>query len=214
VKPYGVVTMDIVKSRTIYDRELVLNKLKSYFKEINNKYSSSLVSDICFTLGDEWQLITNKPQQCYSIVHDFQKLLWQDNISIYAGIGVGEIRTDIHKDTRQMDGPCFIMAREAINIAKEASRRRNYLIQSKLNRIYFKAQAAQSSGIENFLPGYCSIGYSDIDLNEVAADREPIICINDIINVLIENNEILKGKLTHKQKRYMQIIKSINPTER
>ncbi|HCW04197.1 MAG TPA: hypothetical protein DGK91_06510 [Clostridium sp.] len=112
-----------------------------FVKVIESIYSQEIVSDISFTLGDEWQLITDKPQNCYRIVHDFQKLLWQDKLNIYAGIGIGELKTKIYKDTRRMDGPCFYMARDAIKIAKEGPKKKNSPIQSKLNRVYLKSVA-------------------------------------------------------------------------
>ena len=87
-----MITIDIVQSRKILNRDAIQEKLNNYFKLVKDLYSHDIVSDICFTLGDEWQLITDKPHKCYRIVHDFQKLLWQDDISIYAGIGIGELK--------------------------------------------------------------------------------------------------------------------------
>lgn len=201
MKLYGVVTMDIVKSRWINNREEFQEKLKEYFHEMQRDYAESLVSDICFTLGDEWQLIINKPQQCYSIVHDFQKLLWQDDINIYAGIGIGELKTSIDKDTRMMDGPCFAMAREAINIAKEASKKRTQFIQSRANKVFLKFSSKHKFSSEYVFNSSYNSGYNALEVNEVAADLEAKISTEDIINVLIENNEILKSKLTSKQRR-------------
>jgi len=194
LKLFGVVTMDIVGSRDIKHREVFQEKLKTYFELIQIKYSNSLVSPINFTLGDEWQLITNKPEECYSIVHDFQKLLWEEDVTFYAGIGIGELQTDIYEDTRKMDGSCFSMARDAINIAKDSSKKRTKFIYSKVNKVFFRSIMDQVKASDN--------RYSNLlSLNEVAIDLEDSISIDDMINIIIENNEILKSKLTNKQKK-------------
>jgi len=201
LKLYGVITIDIVQSRKILNRDAIQEKLNNYFKLVKDLYSHDIVSDICFTLGDEWQLITDKPHKCYRIVHDFQKLLWQDDISIYAGIGIGELKTNIYEDTRKMDGSCFYMAREAIEIAKEGSKKRNSHIQSKLNRVYLKSIAREVlQEKQSRLSLYQET--NNLEFSEVAADIEvtPTVHLEDVINTLIENNEILTGKLTKKQK--------------
>lgn len=201
MKLYGAITIDIVKSRQIPNREVLQEKLNTYFQLVKDAYPEDIVSDICFTLGDEWQLITDKPHKCYRIVHDFQKLLWQDDIIIYAGIGIGELKTNLYKDTRKMDGSCFYMAREAIEIAKEGSKKKNSFIQSKLNRVYLKSVAKEFiQEKQNRISLYQ--GINSLEFSEVAADIEgaPTLHIEDVINTLIENNEILTGKLTKKQK--------------
>lgn len=71
---YGVVTMDIVNSRGIESREKVQNKLIDYINMINARFSNILVSPVSITLGDEWQLITDSPFECYNLVHEFKKL--------------------------------------------------------------------------------------------------------------------------------------------
>lgn len=196
-----MITIDIVKSRQIPNREAIQEKLNKYFKLVKSIYSHDIVSDICFTLGDEWQLLTDKPQKCYRIVHDFQKLLWQDHIKIYAGIGIGELKTNVYKDTRKMDGSCFYMAREAIEIAKEGAKRKNSIIQSKLNRVYLKSVAKEVMQEKQSRINLQHVN-NNLEFSEVAADIEIAseVHIEDVINTLIENNEILTGKLTQKQK--------------
>lgn len=191
--------MDIVDSRNIPNREMLQQKLKKYFGVIHQKYYDSLVSQINFTLGDEWQLITSKPENCYDIIHDFQRLLWQDNVKFYSGIGIGELKTDIYEDTRRMDGSCFIMAREAINIAKQSSKKRTKYIYSKTNKVFFKSIMSYVSVQNHFLKTKGNIPFNE----EVAVDVvdcNELISLDDIINVVIENNEILKSRLTRKQK--------------
>ncbi|MBC8061026.1 MAG: hypothetical protein H7Y18_10190 [Clostridiaceae bacterium] len=191
---YGVVTMDLVGSRNIKNRGVLQEKLKKYFDIIYIKYGDSLISRINFTIGDEWQLITSRPEECYSIVHDFQRLLWEDDANFYAGIGIGKLETDIHEETRTMDGSCFIMARDAINIAKESSKKRTKFIYSKVNKVFFKS-------ITNQVKAHNNTNGNSLLLSEVAIDSEDSVSMDDMINILIENNEILKNKLTNKQKK-------------
>lgn len=199
MKLYGVVTMDIVDSRNIPNREMLQQKLKRYFHLIYQKYYDSLVSQINFTLGDEWQLITSQPENCYDIVHDFQRLLWEDDIKFYSGIGIGELKTDIYEDTRSMDGSCFIMARDAINIAKQSSKKRTKYIYSKTNKAFLKSIMNHVPVQNHFFKTKWNIPFNE-EVAVDAVDSNELISLDDIINVVIENNEILKSKLTRKQK--------------
>ncbi len=102
MKLYSVVNMDIVGSRNIKDRNLLQYNLNNYLNQINQKYRNILSVPITITLGDEWQLITDKLSESYNLIHEFQQLLWKDRIEIYAGIGIGELKTPIFEDIRKM----------------------------------------------------------------------------------------------------------------
>lgn len=206
---YGVVTMDIVGSRHIMDRNKVQNKLISYIAEVNEKFQQILLTPISLTLGDEWQAITNKPSECYNIIHEFQQRLWSDGIECYAGIGMGSISTSIYDDIRKMDGPCFHMARQAIKIAKKQERAGRKYIYSKRNRVFFKSS---NEGAAGKLYSIAKMKAHDnpqvLEETAVTSMEYDDITIDDIINILIENNEILKSKMTNKQKKvYMNYLK-------
>lgn len=199
MKLYGVVTMDIVDSRKIKDRESIQLKLNQYIEELNEKYATILLAPITITLGDEWQLVTDHPWKCYDLIHQFQQLLWQDQIEFYAGIGIGLLSTPIDKDIRKMDGPCFHFARQAIDIAKHGNKKKMKKIYSKNNRVFFQSLddasiIDQSNTLEEAAVTVCS-----------QTESIPIV---EMINILIENNEILKSNLTPKQKKvYVDYIK-------
>lgn len=214
---YGVVTMDIVNSRGIESREKVQNKLIDYINMINARFSNILVSPVSITLGDEWQLITDSPFECYNLVHEFKKLLWKDDVEFYAGIGIGSISTLIYDDIRKMDGPCFHMSRDAINIAKNHKRSDFSSITSKHNRVYFIPQRE----------AYLSLNkdFGDIAGSQMIAEEEAALTfstdvketpyehmgipLGSLINTIIENNEILISKMTMKQKMlYIDYIKA------
>lgn len=201
---YGVVTMDLVGSRKLMNRSEIQNKLDSYIKNINSKYSSILVAPIDFTTGDEWQLITNKPYECYEFVHEFQQLFWFDEIKFYSGIGIGTLSTKIYENTRKMDGSCFIAARQAIDIAKKKSNIKTNFIHSNYNRVFFQSSENIIVNNKNKSINKKTINFQ-IPNEEVAITSEKnnfftSITFNNTINTIIENTEILKEKMTHKQK--------------
>lgn len=224
MKQYSVVNMDIVASRMVKDRERLQNNLNGYISQMNNKFSSILVAPITITLGDEWQLITNKPSEAYNLVHEFQQLLWKDNVDLYAGIGIGRLSTPPHEDVRNMDGSCFHAARDAINVTKNMSKLKNKYSINKLNKVFLLTQSLTNREFDfDILEFYFNSKPIQMQMEpfaeEVAATREiedgvtePVFVNNMIIektlNLIIENNEILKAKMTGKQKAiYINYIK-------
>lgn len=224
---YGVVILDIVGSRKVKRRAELQCKLEGHIDWINKKYSAILISPISITLGDEWQIITSNPSECYNFIQEFQQLLWQDDIELYAGIGIGDISTEINEKIGKMDGPCFHQARKAINIAKGGIELRKKYILSKRNRIYFQTEE-EHMNTTSYLPFAdfidevavaCEpridfIGKTGNKLQEYSfsvmsnpnrrypgeLEREHLI-LKDLVNVVIENNEILKSKMTRGQKK-------------
>jgi hypothetical protein len=202
--------MDIVNSRRIEHREKVQNKLIEYIDNMNSLYGNILVSPISITLGDEWQLITSKPFECYNLIHEFQRLLWKENIDFYAGIGIGGLNTPVYNDIRKMDGPCFHMSRDAINIAKKHIRTENSYISSKRNKVFFKSYKPVELKADSFYEGNVAGGKRMAAADEAAITADagdgllpgmagPFV-LDDLINTVIENNEILKSRMTLKQK--------------
>jgi hypothetical protein len=196
MKLYGVVIMDIVDSRKIVERHQFQQRFNLIISRISKKHADILAAPIAITLGDEWQVVTRRPSECYNFVHEFQQILWNDGINLYAGIGLGTLTTPEDPDIRKMDGPCFHFAREAVNIAKGKIKGRNKFIYSKKNRVFLEAS---------------DIKFLTVNWQEVAATSNTTITqrcsttetvtVPHLINIIIENNEILKAKLTPKQKR-------------
>ena len=184
MKLYSVINMDIVGSRKIENRENFQEGLISYFNELNLKYNDILVSPITITLGDEWQIVLNKPEESYNLVNKIRFFLLKHSVQVYSGIGIGEISTLVYESPLKMDGEAFILAREALNIAKD---RNNSEKNSSRNRVYF-------NGIKHSLEGNIS--------REIAITSDDDILslsFNSIINTIIENNEIILSKMTEKQ---------------
>lgn len=222
MKLYGVVNMDIVGSRLVRDRQHLQVKLNSYIDHINAKYLDILACPATVTLGDEWQLITPKPMESYNFVHEFQQLLWNDDMELYAGIGIGELSTPITDDIRKMDGSCFHIARNAINIAKNIDKLKSNYNVNKLNRVFLMTNRIpyDSFGF-NILNYYYNskAAYNEDVLQEIAVagdnntesgknDFLDIILYERTLNLIIENNEVLKAKMTKKQREtYINYIK-------
>lgn len=205
---YCVANLDIVGSRLVSDRGRLQKHLLSSIEQMNQRYSSVLAAPITMTLGDEWQFITHKPSVAYDLVHEFQQLLWQANAWIYAGMGIGGLSTPVYEDVRQMDGPCFHAAREALQIVKENQFRKKNLQIHKLSKVYLKVWTSQKSDMVSELHW----GSLTDSKSEVAASTEPKGAVlggleispqllEETINLLIENNEILKMKMSDKQRK-------------
>lgn len=219
MKLYSAVNMDIVGSRNVKDRSRLQNSLNGYIEQINLKYRDILIAPITITLGDEWQLITDKPSEAYNLVHEFQQLLWKDGIEIYAGIGIGSLRTPVYEDIRKMDGPCFHSARDAINIAKNMDKLKSRYSINKLNKVFMLTNPITDELGFNILDlYYTSKGrFVEAAMQETAAVMETDascssgldkLLLGRTINLIIENNEILKAKMTDKQKEvYISYIK-------
>ncbi|WP_066497293.1 SatD family protein [Abyssisolibacter fermentans] len=200
---YSVINIDIVGSRKLVNRKIIQEKINYYISYMNKEYIDLLLSPITITLGDEWQIILKTPSKSYRIIDKFQELLREDNIKIYAGIGLGKLSTKVYKDIRLMDGECFINARKALNIVKNKNTFYNHFINTKKNRIYFCGE------IETFIEK--NDKYS-INLDEIAATSDMIgtddnFSINALINALIENTEVLKNNITNKQQEIINLYK-------
>lgn len=207
---YAVVNIDIVDSKGACNRDILQNKISQYISIVSDSYANVLVAPITVTLGDEWQAVIKDPAESYNIVQAFQQLFWNDDIDLYAGIGVGSIKTSISIDTRKMDGPCFINARLALEIAKKHDRDRKQKRSFK-NRVHFY--------IEQSLP----IQSHDEHMDEAAASLEArpkddlyedsiysISSLGQVINALMENNEVLKSKMTNRQKSLINDFRRVN----
>lgn len=201
---FSVINIDIVGSRKLKNRAFIQEDLNKYIKELNLEFRDVLASPITFILGDEWQIVLKKPSRSYHIIDKFQRFLKKENIDIYAGIGMGTISTDVYEDTRLMDGECFVKAREALSIVKNKNRFYNKQLNSKKNNIYFNAK--ELPFIEQYALG--SSTYKEVALTS-DEDKLDGVYINKIINTLIENNEILKNKITDKQLKIIELYEEL-----
>lgn len=194
---YSVINIDMIQSRKIANRQTVQEALFEYVAQMNSKYKSILAAPITFTLGDELQILLKAPYKSYMIINRFQRFFDQFHLDIYAGFGTGPIHTELYDDTRRMDGPCFINARKALEITKTKNPFYNQYVKSKDNYVFFYSDDIPLTNNRHQHLSLSPYLFS----NEVAATKvEKQVTYNQLINNLISNNEILKKKLTNKQK--------------
>lgn len=201
---YSVINMDIVNSRKILDRLEFQSQLKEYFKKVDFKYEDILVAPITFTLGDEWQIVLRDVSKSYNIFNEIKNFLLLNNVQGYCGIGIGTISTNESNDTREMDGEAFIYARKAINTAKISNRFYNKEIHTKDCRAILMGKPIYMSNI------YRQSDYDieEIGMKEVAVTAEAQLHMVDIINGLIQNNEMIESKITHKQREIISLYEN------
>lgn len=194
MKLYGVITMDVVKSRLIENRQDFQQKLINHLDTINSENSGLIVTPGTITLGDEWQIIINEPCKAYDLVYDFQRFLWEENAELYAGIGIGTLSTNVYEDIRRMDGTCFNLAREALILAKQGKTGKGSPITSKSCRVYLKSIPL----VKMYKNPEVHLYTSEAAMDSIKDDMDDSFI--KVVNALIENTEILKGKMTPKQK--------------
>lgn len=201
---FSVINIDMAGSRKLKNRQVIQEELKTYIQKINVELKEILLAPIAITLGDEWQIILKDPSKSYYVINKFQGFLRKKNINIYAGISVGDISTNIYDDTASMDGECFIKAREALNIAKNKNRYYNKELNSKKNNIFFNAE--EVSFVNEFMKK--NLTFSEVALT-TSCEKEYDLSINKVINTLIENNEVLKNKITDKQLEIIELYEEL-----
>jgi hypothetical protein len=195
---YGVVIFDLVGSRKNVKRNELQLRLNNHIINFNNQYKSILAAPADVTLGDEWQVITHQPAKIYEIVEVFQRMFWVSGIELYAGMGIGKLSTSLNNNIRNLDGPCFHKARIAIEAAKN---QKQGWITSKRNKVYFSIDDQNTSVFEHEIAATSE----NISANK---DHSYSIKLDEVINVIIENNEILKNKMTVNQKQiYLDYLK-------
>lgn len=191
---FGVINIDIVHSRELKNRHQLQDQLMQYLLGLNKEFRHLLAAPITMTLGDECQVILRQPEKCYFMINHFQHFFRQYNVSIYCGIGFGSISTKIYNDTRAMDGECFVKARESLQIVKKTNPYYNKFINSKDNRVFFNADSIPLYSITSNHSAMDEAAITTLDQRYA-----PVPSLNDMINQTIENNEILKAKVTPKQ---------------
>lgn len=117
---YTVIIGDIIESRKIKNREKVQKKLKSVLNSANTIFKEHIEVNFSITLGDEFQGLLKDISESYRIIKYFEKNLYP--LKARFGVGVGMLSTPISENIGEMDGECFIKAREAINEAKKNDR--------------------------------------------------------------------------------------------
>jgi hypothetical protein len=111
---YYAIIGDIRDSRKIKNRAEIQNKLIHAIQKINQKYHKSIEKKLAIMQGDDFQVLLNKPQDIFSIMHDIMTSV--PEIDIRFGIGIGEL--SFNYDGGSSDGEVWWHARDALDELK------------------------------------------------------------------------------------------------
>ena len=119
---YCALIGDMIGSQSLENRNIKQRKYVEVFKEINEKFSSHIVADFKVRDGDGFHGLLNTPENIMQIILMIRLALVPAQIRI--GIGFGDITTEIRKaETQEIDGPAFIIARRAMDFAREQEKK-------------------------------------------------------------------------------------------
>lgn len=120
---YAVLTCDLVGSRYLAPgaRQGAADRVRTAVAQLRRTFPSILGEGVDFRFGDEWQLLLDRPDLCYTVYSHLSYLL--EDCPFYCGIGVGALTTPPAANTHEADGPAFHLARAALAAAKQARSR-------------------------------------------------------------------------------------------
>lgn len=110
------VTGDLVGSREIPNRSQVQSDLRAALERINKRFEKIVVVKLAITIGDEFQGLLRSLQGSYQIAQEMARTIYP--VKATFGVGMGSISTGLAETTREMDGECFHLSREALQRAK------------------------------------------------------------------------------------------------
>lgn len=153
-KPYIVIIGDIINSRKIEKRGEVQEKLKQILRDINEKYKEDIASPFMITLGDEFQGLLHNGRNALKIIEELRSNLYP--VRIRVGIGIGSVSTKLEQiETREIDGPCYYNARNAIEYLKKNEKR--YHSDEADTRIEMEGDSASVANLINTVLSLMSV---------------------------------------------------------
>jgi len=105
-------TADVVASRSDPDRRALQLCLEQSIQELNAEFAATLIVPFTVTLGDEVQALLPDLATALDVDLRLRRTLYPRRL--HCGIGVGPVATPLRARTAEMDGPCFLRAREAL----------------------------------------------------------------------------------------------------
>ena len=111
---------DIIDSKSLENRKDIQNNLHKLLDGLNQKYESSIVSNLTLTLGDEFQGLFKDVECALLVMDEIDLTLSLKGINVRFGVGYGEITTDINPELSiGADGEAYWFARDAITHIKK-----------------------------------------------------------------------------------------------
>lgn len=136
---YIAIIGDIVDSKKIANRNEVQSKYKEAIENINKKYNEDIEAKFSISLGDEFQGLLKTGENVINIITDIELALHP--VKIRFGIGVGDVNTNINKEsTFEVDGSAYHRARKMIGSIEDKKNRNtesysNILISSSDDKV-------------------------------------------------------------------------------
>lgn len=113
---YFALIGDLDQSRELPDRAAVQRKLQAIILQMNERTTKTAAAPLKLTAGDEVQGISQNPRYMLEVVVALSDALSPQQFSW--GLGYGVLATDLSDDVALMDGPCFHLARKALESTK------------------------------------------------------------------------------------------------
>ncbi len=111
---------DLCGSRQAADRQRTQVRLEQAMARVNEVFAGDLTAGFLVTLGDEFQGLLPIPDKVMDIIAELESAL--TGIPVRYGIGIGTLVTPIKRTAVGMDGPCFHLARDAVERGKGENR--------------------------------------------------------------------------------------------
>lgn len=111
---------DIRGSRKTADRRGTQARLEGAMARVNEVFADDLTAGFLVTLGDEFQGLLPGSDKLMDVIAELESAL--TGIPVRYGIGIGTLATPIKRTAVGMDGPCFYLARDAVERGKRENR--------------------------------------------------------------------------------------------
>jgi len=113
---HAVLTGDIVGSRKAPDRQALQEALRRLLAELNDTFGDIVEVPFSISVGDEFQGVAAPDGRLVRLIDAMQRTLHP--VRVRVGVGIGAVSTDFASRSQEMDGPAFLFAREALDLAK------------------------------------------------------------------------------------------------
>jgi hypothetical protein len=107
---------DVEGSRQIEQRARLQRELERTTARVNEVLGPALAAPLTLTAGDEIQGLFRDPAAAVDAVVEVADAVFP--VRLVHGLGLGPLETDLGPDPALLDGPCFHLAREALQEAR------------------------------------------------------------------------------------------------
>ena len=117
---YVALIGDLVGSRALDDRAGAQRHMETALEAANERWADELAASFVVTLGDEYQGMLKRPDHAFEVIATLESALC--GVRARYGVGLGTLTTPLRSEAIGMDGPCFHLARAAVERGKREDR--------------------------------------------------------------------------------------------